>query len=243
MGYSGLGGYGYGYGRGLDWTYILVLIGMVITLWASSAVKSTFRKYSKYLATCNMTGKEVAEAILRSEGIYDARVEHVSGELTDHYNPATKIVNLSDPVYQSCSLAAIGVAAHECGHAMQHSEQYFPLKLRSAIVPIANIGSKVGIPCIIAGVIFSFLQPLIVIGVILFSFGVAFQLATLPVEFDASKRAIEKLVELGILSTEEVDGSRKVLKAAAMTYVASAAAAILSLMRLIILFGGGRRRD
>ena len=234
---------GAGYGYGLDWTYILVIIGAMLSLWASSKVKTTFNKYAKVAASCGITGAEVARAILRKEGLYDVEVGHIAGDLTDHYNPATKKLNLSDPVYNSPSLAAIGVAAHECGHAIQHGEGYFPLKFRSAFVPVANIGSKVGIPCIIVGVIFSFLQPLIVLGVVLFSFGVIFQLITLPVEFDASRRALAVIEEMGLVSHDELQGSRKVLSAAAMTYVASAASAILSLLRLIILFGGGRRRD
>ena len=234
-------GYGY-YGYGMDWTYILVLIGIVITMAASSKVKSTFARYSKTAAGCGYTGKDVAEAILRSNGLYDVKVEHVSGELTDHYNPSNKTVNLSDSVYAAHSVAALGVAAHECGHAIQHGEEYFPLKLRSAIVPAANLGSKLGVPIIIVGVILSWFQPLITLGVILFSFGVIFQLVTLPVEFDASRRALECLDNMGLVQGAELEGSKKVLKAAAMTYVASAAAAILSLLQLIIRFGGGRRR-
>ena len=242
MGYYGLER-GYGMGYGFDWTYILVIIGIVITMWASASVKNTYKRYAKVAAACGLTGAEVARQILDSKGIYDVKVEHISGDLTDHYNPATKVLNLSDSVYGSRSIAALGVAAHECGHAMQHDESYFPLKLRSSIVPFANFGSKVGVPCIFVGVIFSFLQPLITLGVILFSFGVIFQLVTLPVEFDASARALETLKEMGLLTGDELGGSRAVLKSAALTYVASAAAAILSLVRLILLFGGGRRRD
>ena len=236
---------GYGYYYGMDWTYILVLIGAVICLIASSSVKSTYRKYSRMLASSGMTGREVAEAILRAEGMYDVEVRHVHGELTDHFDPRSKTVNLSDIVYGSSSVAAIGVAAHECGHAMQHNEEYFPLSLRSSLVPIANFGSKFGIPIILVGAIFSSVSFLIPVGVIIFSAGVAFQLVTLPVEFDASRRALETIERMGIVRPgAELDGAKRVLKSAAMTYVASAAAAILSLLRLIILFGGrGRRRD
>jgi len=237
-------GYGYYY-YGMDWTYILVVIGAVICLIASSSVKSTYKKYSRMLASSNMTGKDVAQAILHAEGMYDVTVRHVNGELTDHFDPRSKTVNLSDIVYDSSSVAAIGVAAHECGHAMQHNEDYFPLRLRSALVPVANFGSKLGIPIILVGAIFSAVNFLIPVGVILFSAGVAFQLVTLPVEFDASRRALETIERMGIVRAgAELDGAKKVLKSAAMTYVASAAAAILTLLRLIILFGGrGRRRD
>lgn len=240
MGYYGYGGYG---GYGLDWTYILVLIGIVITLIASSGVKKTYRKYAKYAASCGLTGADVARAILRENGLYDVKVEHIGGELTDHYNPATKRLNLSDSVYGSNSIAALGVAAHECGHAIQHSEEYFPLTLRSKMVPAANFGSKAGVPIIIVGVIFGYFQPLITLGVIVFSLGVLFQLVTLPVEFDASARALKCLDRMGIAQGDELGAAEKVLKAAAMTYVASAAAAILSLLRLILLYGGKRRRD
>ena len=237
-----MGYYGYGYGYGFDWTYILVFIGIVITLIASAGVKNTYRKYSRYAASCGLTGADVARAILRENGLYDVQVEHIAGELTDHYNPSTKRLNLSDSVYASQSIAALGVAAHECGHAIQHSEDYFPLTLRTRIVPAANLGSKLGVPIIIVGVILSYFQPLITLGVILFSFGVIFQLVTLPVEFDASARALECLERMGIAQGDELGAARKVLKSAAMTYVASAAAAILSLLRLILLYGGGRRR-
>ena len=236
--------YGY-YGYGMDWTYILVLIGAVICLVSSQKVKSTYRKYSRVAASSGMTGAQVAEAILRKEGMYDVAVRHVSGELTDHFDPASKTVNLSDAVYSSNSVAAIGVAAHECGHAMQHNEEYMPLKMRSAIVPIANFGSKAGLPLIIAGTLVSFIHVLVPIGVILFSASVAFQIVTLPVEFDASRRALATIEEMGIVTAgAELNGAKNVLKSAAMTYVASAAAAILTLLRLILVFGGrGRRRD
>jgi len=233
------------FGMGYDWTYILVLIAALFSMICSAKVKSTFNRYASMIASSGYTGADVARMILKKEGIYDVKVERISGTLTDHFNPGTKIVNLSDAVYSSSSVAAIGVAAHECGHAMQHNEEYFPLKLRSALVPVANFGSKAGIPIILAGFFISFLHQLIPIGIILFSAGVAFQIVTLPVEFDASKRALEVVEEMGIVqSGAELNGAKAVLKSAAMTYVASAAASVMSLLRLIIIFGGGRsRRD
>lgn len=233
-------GYMYGY---RDASYLLVIIGALLCLITSGVVKSTFKKYAKVLSSSGMTGREVAEAILRREGIYDARVERVAGSLTDHFNPATKVVNLSESVYDSQSVAAISVAAHECGHAMQHNEEYFPLKIRSSILPVANFGSKFGLWIVILGLIISFFRPLVFVGVLLFAFGVLFQIVTLPVEFDASRRALDTISEMGILSEGEMHGARKVLKSAAMTYVASAAASILSLLRLILIAQGGRRRD
>ena len=233
--------YGMGY---MDGSYILVIIGALLCLITSGMVKSTFNKYSKVLSSSNLTGAQVAEAILKREGIYDVSVKRVAGSLTDNFNPSTRVVNLSESVYDSTSVAAIGVAAHECGHAMQHNEEYFPLKVRSAILPAANFGSKYGLWIVILGLIISFFRPLVFIGVVLFAFGVAFQIITLPVEFDASKRALETLSQMGILEGEEMGGARAVLKSAAMTYVASAAASILSLIRLILISRGGRsRRD
>ncbi|MCR5236337.1 MAG: zinc metallopeptidase [Lachnospiraceae bacterium] len=231
------------YGYGFDWTYILLLIGVVVTGIASAKVNSTFRKYARIASTTGMTGAQAAQHILNSEGIYDVSIQHIAGNLTDHYNPATKTVNLSDATYGSSSVAAIGVAAHECGHVIQHHTGYVPLNFRTALVPVANIGSKAGVPVIILGMILGANSSLITLGIALFSFGVLFQLVTLPVEFDASRRALKLLGNLGILNPDEVRDSRKVLGAAAMTYVASAFASILSLLRLIILFGGNRRRD
>ncbi len=224
-----------------DKTYILVLIGALLSIWASSTVKSTFARYSKVISKKGMTGAETAQQILRGAGIYDVSVQQVRGELTDHFDPKAKVLRLSESVYGSRSVAAVCVAAHECGHAMQHNEKYVPLELRNAFLPIANIGSKAGIPIIILGVLISYFQPLISLGIVVFSFGVFFQVMTLPVEFDASHRAIAVLDATGILTKEELAGSEKVLRAAALTYVASAAASILQLVRLILLFGGGRR--
>ncbi len=226
-----------------DWTYIFVIIGVIITGIASAGVSSTFNKYAKFRSTTGMTGAEAAQKILYSQGIMDVRVEHVRGKLTDHYDPRTKTVNLSDATYGSDSVAAIGVAAHECGHVIQHHTNYVPLNLRSALVPVANIGSKAGIPILLIGMFLSYNQFLINFGIVLFSFGVLFQIVTLPVEFDASARALKLVGTLGILDDRERKDMGKVLRAAAMTYVASAFAAILSLLRLVLIFGGGRRRN
>lgn len=230
---------------GFDPTYILVLIGVVICMIASARVKSTFHKYSGTRSLSGMTGAQAAERILHAAGIYDVTIQHISGNLTDNYNPGRKTLNLSDSVYNSNSVAAIGVAAHECGHAIQHQQGYVPLSLRSAIVPVANIGSSVAWPLILIGLFFTRDTGALFInlGIICFSFAVLFQLVTLPVEFNASSRALRLLGEQGILSDSELPYTRKVLKAAAYTYVASAAAAILQLLRLILLFGGRRRDD
>ena len=229
--------YGYYY-RMFDPTYILVLIGVIISLWASAKVKTTYAKYSRVRSMSGMTGAQAAERILYSAGIYDVRIEHVRGDLTDHYDPRNRVLRLSDTVYGSTSVAAIGVAAHECGHAVQDQKDYAPLRIRNSLVPVANFGTMAAWPILIVGLIFGYNSTLIHLGILLFSLGVLFQLVTLPVEFDASRRAIEMLGSQGILYGDEVGQTRKVLSAAAMTYVAAAAAAILSLLRLLILFGG-----
>ena len=228
-----------------DPTYFLVLIGAVICMIASANVKSTYSKYAAYRSMTGMTGAQVAERLLRSAGIHDVSVEHVAGELSDHYNPATKVVNLSDSVYGSTSVAAIGVAAHECGHAIQHAKGYFPLNLRSWFVPIANFGSKLAWPLILIGLFINSQSSQMIIdaGIFLFSFAVIFQLITLPVEFNASSRALALLEQQGILSEQELPYTKKVLGAAALTYVAAAAASILQLLRIVMLFGGRRRND
>ena len=238
-------GYGYRYGYyGFDWTVILVLIGVVLSLWAQSRVTSTFNKYSKVRSRTGMTGAEAARRLLASQGIYDVTVQPVSGELTDHFDPKTKTVNLSQSVYNATSVAAIGVAAHECGHAMQHDQGYAPLRFRSALVPVANFGSKISWPLIVLGLVFGGLgSPLVQIGILMFTLAVLFQLVTLPVEFNASGRAVKLLDAQGILAGDEVSGTKKVLSAAALTYVAAAASSILQLLRLIILYGGRRRDD
>lgn len=238
-------GYRMGYGYyGYDWTVILVMIGVVLSLWAQGRVTSTFGKYSKVRSRTGMTGAEAARRLLNSQGIYDVTVRPVSGELTDHFDPRTKTVNLSQSVYNATSVAAIGVAAHECGHAMQHDEGYAPLRFRSALVPAANFGSKLSWPLIVLGLVFGGLgSPLVQIGIFMFTLAVLFQLVTLPVEFNASARAVKLLDAQGILAGDEVKGTRKVLSAAALTYVAAAASAILQLLRLVILYGGRRRDD
>ena len=234
--------YGY-YGYYFDPTYILIIIAAIISLIAQWRVNSAFSKYSRVASMSGMTGAQAARMILQSNGINDVSVQKISGKLTDHYNPSTKVLNLSESVYGSTSVEAIGVAAHECGHAIQHARGYFPLSLRTALVPVANIGSQLSWVFIIVGAILSFNQTLITIGIIMFSAAVLFQLVTLPVEFNASARALEQLESNGILYRDEVSQTRKVLSAAALTYVAAAATAILQLLRLIILFGGRGRRD
>lgn len=226
-----------------DPTYILVLIGAVLSLWASATVKSTYNKYSRVYSYSGLTGAQAAAQILRQAGIYDVRIEHVSGNLTDHYDPKARVLRLSDSVYGSNSVAAIGVAAHECGHAIQDQEDYVPLRFRSAFVPVANLGTQVAFPILLLGVFLGSSHFLIQVGLLCFFFGVLFQLITLPVEFNASGRAVRILRETGMMSDDELSKTKKVLSAAAMTYVAAAAALILSMLRLIILFGGNRRRD
>jgi hypothetical protein len=230
-----------------DSTYVLVLIGAVICMIASARVKTTFNKYSGYRSMSGMTGAQAAERILSQAGIYDVQISHVSGSLTDHYDPRTKTVNLSDSVYNSTSVAAVGVAAHECGHVIQHATGYAPLKFRTALVPAANIGSTLAWPLILIGLLFNSRSSMafINLGILLFSLAVLFQLVTLPVEFNASARALKQLRAQGILGDQELVYTRKVLSAAALTYVASAASAILQLLRIILLTGGrgGRRRD
>ena len=238
MYYGGLMGYYF------DPTWILVIIGAVLSMVASAKVNSTFNKYSKVRSMTGMTGEDAAKRLLNSQGIYDVTVRSVKGQLTDHYDPRTKTVNLSESVFHSTSVAAIGVAAHECGHAMQDNVGYVPLKLRGAIVPVANIGSQAAFPLIIIGVLIGGMgSPLVNIGLILFSLAVIFQLITLPVELNASRRAITLLDQVGILGGQEVNQTRKVLGAAALTYVAALAASVLQLLRLVILFGGRRDND
>ena len=228
-----------------DPTYILVVIGAVICMIASARVKGTFNKYSQLRSMSGMNGAQVAQRVLQAAGIYDVQVRHVSGSLTDHYDPRTKTVNLSDPVYNATSVAALGVAAHECGHAIQHAKSYAPLSIRSALVPIANFGSMLAWPVILIGLLFNTLSSglIIDIGILLFSAAVLFQLVTLPVEFDASRRALVMLRTQGILADDELKYTRRVLKSAALTYVASAAAAILQLLRIILITNGRRRDD
>lgn len=239
---------------GFDPTYILVIIGILITLWAQSKVNNTFRKYSQVQSACGLTGRQVAERILRSNDIYGVTVQQVAGSLTDYYDPARKVVCLSDDIYASTSVAAISVAAHECGHAIQDALEYAPLRFRTSFVPLANIGSRLAWPVLIVGMMLGGVAMnsraaaspiggvLIKAGIILFSLSVVFQLITLPVEFDASDRALRQLQNLDILSSDESQNAKSVLKAAALTYVAAAAAGLLSFLRVILLFGGGRNK-
>lgn len=230
------------YGYYFDPTYILVIIGLALTLMASALVNSTYAKYKKVHSMSGMTGAQAAERILHQSGIYDVQIQHIAGDLTDNYNPKTKILSLSDAVYNNTSVAAIGVAAHECGHAIQHAKEYAPLSLRSAMVPVVNVCSTLYWPFILLGVILSFNERLIMLGIIFFAAAVLFSLITLPVEFNASHRALKILGGTGMLTQNEVGKARKVLTAAALTYVASAAAMILQLLRLVLLFGGDRER-
>ena len=226
--------YGYYY---YDPTYMLIVISALISLFAQFLVNSRFSKYSRVRSRSGMTGAQAAERILQSQGIYDVAIQRVSGKLTDHYDPRNKTLNLSDAVYASTSVAAVGVAAHECGHAIQHARGYAPLSFRSALVPVANIGSQLSWLFIILGIFFGGSHTLIMIGILMFSAAVLFQLVTLPVEFNASGRALKLLSETGILQKDEVSDTRKVLSAAALTYVAAAATAVLQLLRLLRLFG------
>ena len=229
------------YYYGIDWTYlVLVLPAVIFAIIAQAKVTSTFEKYSKISTRSGMTGERAARMILDRNGLHDVRIEHISGNLNDHYDPRTNVIRLSDATYMARSAAAVGVAAHEAGHAVQHAKGYTPIKVRTAIIPVTSIGSKLTIPLLIAGAIFSY-QPLINIGIILFALSTVFQLVTLPVEFNASFRAMQALRESGCMYEDELDASKKVLTAAAMTYVAALAVSLMQLLRLVLIFG--RRRD
>lgn len=230
----------------LDWTYLVILLpALLLSLWASSTVNRTFQKYQGQRSQRGLTGREVALRILAANNLNHIRVERISGHLSDHYDPRTQVIRLSDSVYDSSSTAAIGVAAHEVGHAIQHATHYTPLKLRNAIIPLTNIGSKLAMPLFIAGLLLSNMGSIYIniayAGVIAFSLCVIFQLLTLPTEFDASRRALLALSSQGILGTTELDGSKKVLRAAAMTYVAALAVSLMQLLRLLVILG--RRRN
>lgn len=220
-----------------------MLIGVVICLAASAKMRSTFSRYSRIRNHSGMTGREAAEQVLHRAGIYDVRVEHVSGNLTDHYDPRSKVLRLSDATYGSASVAAVGVAAHECGHAIQHATGYAPLAFRSALVPVANFGSTIAWPLILIGLLFNSQSSVLFLnlGILAFSLAVLFQIVTLPVEFNASSRAIRMLSGNGMLYEDEVQATRKVLTAAALTYVAGAASAILQLLRIILISNSRRR--
>ena len=239
----------YYYGYGFDWTYlVLVLPCILLSLWASSSVNSTFKKYSQVLSSRRITGEQAAQRVLYANGVRGVQIQRVSGNLTDHYDPRTNVIRLSDSVYNSTSVAAIGVAAHEAGHAVQYAQSYAPIKIRAAIIPITNIGSKLAMPLILLGLVLNFLgdlsYTLVYLGIAAFGLSLVFQLVTLPVEFNASRRAIQAIEDGNILTFEEQRGAKKTLKAAAMTYVAATAVALAQLLRLLILFGGrGRRRD
>lgn len=234
----------YGLGSYMDPTYFLVLIGAALCLGASALVNSTMSKYKKVRNSTGLTGAEAARRILYHEGLQNVQIECLRNNSGDHYDPRTNTVRLSYEVYNNPSVTAVSVAAHECGHAIQHAKGYAPLSLRSSLVPVANLGSTLGIPLILLGVFLSWNQTLIQIGIWAFALAVLFQVITLPVEFNASRRAVAKISQYGLLSAQESAGCRKVLTAAALTYVAAAASSALQLLRLILLFGGGsRRRD
>lgn len=237
------------YYYGFDWTYVyLVLPCLILSLWASAHVNSTFRRYSKQHSTRGITGADAAARVLAANGVRGVRIEHISGNLTDHYDPSSNVIRLSDNVYGSTSTAAIGVACHEAGHAVQYAQQYAPIKLRSAIIPVTNFGSRLAMPLILIGLLFSSLGELsnffIYLGIACFGLSLVFQLVTLPVEFNASRRALAAIEQGGILTDEERSGARKTLTAAALTYVAATAVSLAQLLRLLTLFGNrNRRRD
>ena len=238
----------YPYYYGFDWTYIvLVLPCILLSLWASSNVNSTFKKYSKQYSARRLTGAEAAQRVLSANGVYGVRIDRVSGNLTDHYDPKTNVIRLSDSVYSNTSTAAIGVACHEAGHAVQYAQNYAPIKVRAAIIPLTNFGSKIAMPLILVGILMTFLgsfsDTLVYLGIAAFGLSLVFQIVTLPVEFNASRRAMQAIESANILTPEEQRGARKTLTAAALTYVAATAVALAQLLRLMLLFGGRRRDD
>ena len=231
---------------GFDLTYVvLVLPFVILSLWASANVNSTFKRYSKVHSRRGLTGAQAAEQVLRNNGVHSVRIERVSGNLTDHFDPKTNVIRLSDDVYGNTSAAAIGVACHEAGHAVQYAQNYGPIKLRAAIIPVTNIGSMLAMPLIMLGLILNIATELsytfVYIGIACFGLSLLFQLITLPVEFNASHRAVAAISGAGILDKQELDGAKKTLRAAALTYVAAAAVSLVQLLRLILIFGG--RRD
>ena len=233
---------------GFDWTYLyIVLPCLILSMVASSRVNSTFKRYAKQISARRITGSDAAMRVLRANGVTNVRIERVSGKLTDHYDPKTNVIRLSDAVYDSPSTAAIGVACHEAGHAVQYAREYFPVKIRAAIIPATNIGSRLAMPLILLGILFSsfgyYSYTLVYLGIALFSLSLIFQLITLPVEFNASRRAMAAIRDTQILTEEEQRGARKTLTAAAMTYVAAVAVSAAQLFRLILLFGGRRRNN
>ena len=236
------------YYYGFDMTYIiLVLPCIILSIWASANVNSTFKKFSKQFSSRRITGAEAARRVLAANGVSGVRIERVSGNLTDHFDPKTNVIRLSDSVYDASSVAAIGVAAHEAGHAVQYAQSYGPIKLRAAIIPVTTIGSKLAMPLILLGILFGvageYNYTLVYIGIACFALSLVFQLVTLPVEFNASRRALQAIESGELLTDEERRGARKTLTAAAMTYVAATAVALAQLLRLLLIFGGRRRRD
>lgn len=232
-----------------DWTYVVLVLPCVIfSLVASASVNRTFQKYSKQLSSRRITGAEAAQRVLSANGVSGVGIEQISGSLTDHYDPKANVIRLSDDVFNSTSTAAIGVACHEAGHAVQYAQEYGPIKLRAAIIPVTNIGSKLAMPLILLGIVLSFMENFsyffIYLGIACFGLSLVFQLITLPVEFNASRRAISAIEESGLLTQDEQKGAKKTLTAAAMTYVAATAVALAQLLRLLVIFGGrGRRRN
>ena len=231
-----------------DWTYlVLVLPCIILSLWASSNVNSTFNRYSKQFSVRRITGAQAAQRVLSANGVTGVRIERVTGNLTDHFDPKTNVIRLSDSVYDSTSTAAIGVACHEAGHAVQYAQHYAPIKLRAAVIPVTNLGSKLAMPLILLGVLLGvFMEAsysLVYLGIACFGLSLVFQLITLPVEFNASRRAMQAIESVNILTDEEQKGARKTLTAAALTYVAATAVALAQLLRLLVIFGGRRRRD
>lgn len=236
------------YFYGFDWTYVvLVLPCIIFAMIASASVNSTFKRYSDQISSRRITGADAAKRVLSANGVYNVRIERVSGNLTDHYDPKANVIRLSDSVYDSPSTAAIGVACHEAGHAVQYAQNYAPIKLRAAIIPVTNIGSKLAMPLILIGLLFNalgnFSYTMIYLGIACFGLSLVFQLITLPVEFNASRRAMSTIDEAGLLTESEQAGARKTLRAAAMTYVAAVAVSLAQILRLILLFGGRNRRN
>lgn len=234
------------YFYGFDPTYLyLVLPFVILSLWASSNVNSTFKRYSKQLSSRHITGAMAAERVLRANGVQGVRIERVAGNLTDHYDPKANVIRLSEGVYNSTSTAAIGVACHEAGHAVQYADHYAPIKLRAAIIPVTNIGSRLAMPLILLGLVLAFMESFsfvfIYLGIACFGLSLVFQLVTLPVEFNASRRAMNAIADSELLTPEEQKGARKTLTAAALTYVAATALALAQLLRIISIFG--RRRN
>ena len=236
------------YYYGFDWTYVvLVLPCILLSLWASANVNSTFKRYSGQYSRRGLTGAQAAERVLRSNGVTNVRIERVSGNLTDHFDPRSNVIRLSDNVYGNTSTAAIGVACHEAGHAVQYAQDYAPIRIRSAVIPATNLGSKLAMPLILLGLLIGFKGDLsyflVYLGIGCFGLSLVFQLVTLPVEFDASRRAMAAIAQSELLTEEEQRGARKTLTAAALTYVAATAVALSQLLRLLVIFGGRRKND